>query len=223
MAMQRRERKVVTVLFCDLVGFTSRAEALDPEDVEAILRPVPRTRARRARTVRRHGREVHRRCGDGAVRRPHRPRGRRRAGRARSSRHPRVRSRRRARAPRRDHYRRGARLARREPGRGRRHGVGRRRQHGRATPERSACQRRDRRRDDVSRHEDTPSITGRRLPWRRRGKRSRSRSGRQARLAHGSGARCSTTSRAISSAANASSPPFAPPSIAPAKRARPSS
>jgi class 3 adenylate cyclase/tetratricopeptide (TPR) repeat protein len=37
--MSRRERKVVTVLFVDLVGFTSRAERLDPEDVEAILRP----------------------------------------------------------------------------------------------------------------------------------------------------------------------------------------
>src|SRR6266540_1213662 len=35
----RRERKVVTVLFVDLVGFTARAEELDPEDVEAILRP----------------------------------------------------------------------------------------------------------------------------------------------------------------------------------------
>src|SRR5207302_7240776 len=35
----RRERKVVTVLFADLVGFTARAETLDPEDVEAILAP----------------------------------------------------------------------------------------------------------------------------------------------------------------------------------------
>ncbi|MDP9490932.1 MAG: AAA family ATPase, partial [Actinomycetota bacterium] len=35
----RRERKVVSVLFADLVGFTSRAETLDPEDVEAILHP----------------------------------------------------------------------------------------------------------------------------------------------------------------------------------------
>jgi class 3 adenylate cyclase/tetratricopeptide (TPR) repeat protein len=35
----RRERKVVTVLFADLVGFTARSETLDPEDVEAILRP----------------------------------------------------------------------------------------------------------------------------------------------------------------------------------------
>ncbi|HKT44903.1 MAG TPA: AAA family ATPase [Gaiellaceae bacterium] len=33
------ERKVVTCLFCDLVGFTSRAERLDPEDVRAMLRP----------------------------------------------------------------------------------------------------------------------------------------------------------------------------------------
>src|SRR5437588_7505696 len=39
MAASRRERKVVTVLFADLVGFTARAETLDPEDVEAILRP----------------------------------------------------------------------------------------------------------------------------------------------------------------------------------------
>jgi class 3 adenylate cyclase/tetratricopeptide (TPR) repeat protein len=33
----REERKVVTVLFADLVGFTSRAERLDPEDVRALL------------------------------------------------------------------------------------------------------------------------------------------------------------------------------------------
>jgi class 3 adenylate cyclase/tetratricopeptide (TPR) repeat protein len=35
----REERKVVTVLFADLVGFTSRAELLDPEDVRALLSP----------------------------------------------------------------------------------------------------------------------------------------------------------------------------------------
>src|SRR4029453_17226786 len=33
------ERKVVSVLFCDLVGFTSRAERLDVEDVRGLLRP----------------------------------------------------------------------------------------------------------------------------------------------------------------------------------------
>jgi class 3 adenylate cyclase/tetratricopeptide (TPR) repeat protein len=35
----REERKVVTVLFADLVGFTSRSERLDPEDVRALLTP----------------------------------------------------------------------------------------------------------------------------------------------------------------------------------------
>ncbi len=35
----REERKVVTVLFADLVGFTSRAEEMDPEDVRAVLEP----------------------------------------------------------------------------------------------------------------------------------------------------------------------------------------
>ena len=35
----REERKIVTVLFVDLVGFTARAEQLDPEDVRAILNP----------------------------------------------------------------------------------------------------------------------------------------------------------------------------------------
>jgi class 3 adenylate cyclase len=35
----REERRIVTVIFVDLVGFTSRAETLDPEDVRAILAP----------------------------------------------------------------------------------------------------------------------------------------------------------------------------------------
>jgi class 3 adenylate cyclase len=38
-AAPREERRVVTVLFADLVGFTSRAERLDPEDVRAMLDP----------------------------------------------------------------------------------------------------------------------------------------------------------------------------------------
>ncbi|HEX9123790.1 MAG TPA: adenylate/guanylate cyclase domain-containing protein [Actinomycetota bacterium] len=33
------ERKTVTVLFCDLVGFTARSDRADPEDVKATLRP----------------------------------------------------------------------------------------------------------------------------------------------------------------------------------------
>jgi DNA-binding SARP family transcriptional activator/tetratricopeptide (TPR) repeat protein len=45
-ATPREERKLVTILFCDLVGFTARAGELDPEDVRAVQRPYfERTRA----------------------------------------------------------------------------------------------------------------------------------------------------------------------------------
>ena len=33
------ERRLVTVLFCDLVGFTERSDRADPEDVRAMLVP----------------------------------------------------------------------------------------------------------------------------------------------------------------------------------------
>ena len=38
-AAPREERRIISVLFVDLVGFTARAERLDPEDVRAILTP----------------------------------------------------------------------------------------------------------------------------------------------------------------------------------------
>jgi class 3 adenylate cyclase len=38
-APRREERRVVSVIFVDLVGFTERSEKLDPEDVQAILAP----------------------------------------------------------------------------------------------------------------------------------------------------------------------------------------
>src|SRR4051812_20898201 len=38
-AEPREERRIISVLFVDLVGFTARAEQLDPEDVCAILTP----------------------------------------------------------------------------------------------------------------------------------------------------------------------------------------
>jgi class 3 adenylate cyclase len=38
-ALRREERKRVSVLFCDLVGFTSRSERLDIEDVRGLLAP----------------------------------------------------------------------------------------------------------------------------------------------------------------------------------------
>ena len=60
----RRERKVVTVVFCDLVGFTSQAESMDPEDVEAILRPYhERVRAE----LERHGGTVEKFIGDAVM------------------------------------------------------------------------------------------------------------------------------------------------------------
>jgi len=38
-AAGRDERRIVSVVFVDLVGFTSRSESLDPEDVQAFLAP----------------------------------------------------------------------------------------------------------------------------------------------------------------------------------------
>jgi class 3 adenylate cyclase/tetratricopeptide (TPR) repeat protein len=42
-ARTRRERKVVTVLFCDLVGFTAASDGADPEEVQAALSPYHAT------------------------------------------------------------------------------------------------------------------------------------------------------------------------------------
>ncbi len=52
------------MLFCDLVGFTSRAESLDPEDVEAILRPY---HARVRAELERHGGTVEKFIGDAVM------------------------------------------------------------------------------------------------------------------------------------------------------------
>src|SRR6184192_1199728 len=60
----RRERKVVTVLFADLVGFTARAEELDPEDVAAILRPY---HERLRIELERHGGTVEKFIGDAVM------------------------------------------------------------------------------------------------------------------------------------------------------------
>jgi len=59
-----RERKVITVLFADLVGFTARAESLDPEDVEAILRPY---HDRLRSELERHGGTVEKFIGDAVM------------------------------------------------------------------------------------------------------------------------------------------------------------
>jgi class 3 adenylate cyclase/tetratricopeptide (TPR) repeat protein len=58
---RREERKVVSVLFADLVGFTSRAEQLDPEDVRALLAPY---HARLREELERYGGTVEKFIGD---------------------------------------------------------------------------------------------------------------------------------------------------------------
>ena len=70
-----------SVLFADLVGFTPFAEERDAEDVRDTLTRYFEIASRGHRPLRRHGREVHRRRGDGGVGRADRPRGRRRASR----------------------------------------------------------------------------------------------------------------------------------------------
>src|SRR6266545_2198420 len=60
----REERKVVTVLFADLVGFTSRAEKMDPEDVRAVLEPY---HARLRGELERYGGTVEKFIGDAVM------------------------------------------------------------------------------------------------------------------------------------------------------------
>jgi class 3 adenylate cyclase/tetratricopeptide (TPR) repeat protein len=60
----REERKVITVLFADLVGFTSTAEQLDPEDVRATLTPYY---ARLRQELVRHGGTVEKFIGDAVM------------------------------------------------------------------------------------------------------------------------------------------------------------
>lgn len=64
LATVREERRVVTILFADLAGFTARAEALDPEDVRAFLHPWY---ALVEREVTGHGGVVERHLGDGVM------------------------------------------------------------------------------------------------------------------------------------------------------------
>jgi len=61
---KREERKVVTVVFADLVGSTARAELLDPEDVRAILAPY---HDRLRHELERHGGTVEKFIGDAVV------------------------------------------------------------------------------------------------------------------------------------------------------------
>jgi len=58
------ERKVVTALFCDLVGFTATSEAADPEDVDRMLSTYA---AMATGHIERHGGVVEKFIGDAVV------------------------------------------------------------------------------------------------------------------------------------------------------------
>ena len=61
---RREERKVVTVLFCDLVGSTEQAEHMDPEDVRALL---SRYHGQVRAELERHGGTVEKFIGDAVM------------------------------------------------------------------------------------------------------------------------------------------------------------
>jgi class 3 adenylate cyclase len=63
-AAPREERKLVTSLFCDLVGFTAMSEAADPEDVDALLRSY---HAAARKVIEAHGGTVEKFIGDAVV------------------------------------------------------------------------------------------------------------------------------------------------------------
>ena len=132
------ERRLVSVLFVDLVGFTAASEGRDSEDTRELLSRYFDVGPHRDRAVRRHGREVHRRRRDGGLGRADRSGGRCRARRSCSDR-PRRRDsgdRSAAARPGRHSHGRGSGHARRdEPG----HGCGRPRQHG--LPDPVGCRR----------------------------------------------------------------------------------
>jgi class 3 adenylate cyclase len=60
----QEERKIVTVLFCDLVGFTAASDAADPEDVRARIRPY---HARLRQEIERYGGTVEKFVGDAVM------------------------------------------------------------------------------------------------------------------------------------------------------------
>jgi hypothetical protein len=60
----QEERKIVTVLFCDLVGFTAASEGADPEDVRSRIRPY---HARLRQEIERYGGTVEKFIGDAVM------------------------------------------------------------------------------------------------------------------------------------------------------------
>ena len=64
------ELRVASVLFVDLVGYTALSESRDAEDVRDLLGNLLRAGEDDHRSLRRCGREVHRRRRDGGLGRP---------------------------------------------------------------------------------------------------------------------------------------------------------
>ena len=133
------ERKIVSVLFVDLVGFTAASEQGRSRGRPRAIASVPRAREAGDRAVRRDGGEIRRRRGHGGVRCAGVPRGRcgarRELGTADSRRDRRAQRgtpRARAERTRRGEHRRGDGDAGRTARGGRRLRRRRRRQHGRA-------------------------------------------------------------------------------------------
>jgi class 3 adenylate cyclase len=64
MSEHREERRIVSVLFVDIVGFTSKSEQLDPEDVRSFLNPYyERVRAE----IEHHGGRIEKFVGDAVL------------------------------------------------------------------------------------------------------------------------------------------------------------
>ena len=197
----------MTVLFADLVGFTARAEQLDPEDVRALLAPY---HAHLRAELERFGGTVEKFIGDAVMALfgapvAHEDDPERAVRAALAIRDWVARAGRRAAGADRRQHRRGARRARRAAERGRGHGRRRRRQHGRAAAGGRAGERDPRRRADVPGDRATRSSTARPSRSRRRARPSRSRSGRRVEARARFGVDVSRRATRRSSAAAASS------------------
>ena len=63
-------RREITVVFCDLRGFTAFAETVEPEDLMAVLREYHAALGRSREPIRGHARALRRRRADGLLQRP---------------------------------------------------------------------------------------------------------------------------------------------------------
>ena len=167
-ASERRERRVVSVLSADLVGFTSRSELIDIEDVGVLVSSYQQLLQREVESCGGVVTALRRRRHAGHLRRAQGARGRPRAGSARRARHLRacrgaggaIAGDSRIARARRHHERRGADPVRRRTRARRRGGC---REHGLAAADGRAGRRHARRRCDLPRDHQGHPLRGRRL------------------------------------------------------------